>query len=163
MDLSKILIDDPLDHSKPNVIFDNLIPTESGVSLDSIVEVITIEKDEPMPVNIVEQAPRYPGCKEKTEVDFKKCLNKKIVAFVSSKFNSGLNISKNYQGKQKIYVQFEIDKNGHIIDIEARSAHTKLEKEAIRVVGKLPKRIPGKQQNQNVSVRYNLPIAFYIK
>ncbi len=165
LDLRKISIDDAQkdDAQKVETLLLGPPTNDINTSLSKIIEVNTEEDDEPMPINIVEQAPRYPGCKGKTELEFKKCLNKKIKTFVSNKFNSSLTIRNNIYGKQKIYVQFEIDKNGHIVNITVRSLHKKLEKEAIRVIGKLPKMIPGKQHNKNVSVKYNLPISFYIK
>lgn len=164
VDLSQIIIDKNNDEpAEKNILFEDPEPTQHNPSLSDIIEVITKDDDEPMPISIVEQAPRYPGCKGKTENEFKKCLNDKIVHFVSRKFNSNLENGTNIQGKQKIYVQFEIDKNGDIIDIKARSPHKALEKEAKRVIGKLPKMIPGKQQNRNVGVRYNLPITFYVQ
>jgi len=109
---------------------------------------------------LVEQAPRYPGCTEKSEKDYKKCFNEKIKRFISKKFNTNIDID--LSGKQKIYVLFEIDKNGDITNINAKATHKRLEKEAIKVINKLPKMIPGKQRNRNVGVKYTLPIVFEV-
>ena len=56
----------------------------------------------------------------------------------------------------------EIDKNGEIINIRAKAPHKRLEKEAIKVVNKLPKMEPGKQRNRNIGVKYTLPIVFEV-
>jgi len=66
-------------------------------------------------------------------------------------------------GKQNIYVQFKIDKSGNVSEIKASAKHIKLKKEAIRVVGKIPKMIPGKQRGENFEVMYTLPIVFEVR
>jgi protein TonB len=66
-------------------------------------------------------------------------------------------------GKQRISVQFIIDQNGNVVDIISRANHLKLEKEAKRIIKKLPKMIPGKQNNKKVRVKYNLPINFNVE
>lgn len=167
LDLTNIKIDEPIDNSIPNDFLNEEPQTNINIDslLNGIIEVHSKEEeeeDDPLPISLVEQAPRYPGCNKKTEIEFKKCLNDKIVKFVSKKFNPNLASEMNIHGKLKIQVQFEIDKNGDIINIKARSSHKKLEKEAKRVIGKLPKMIPAKQQNKNVGVRYNLPILYSI-
>ena len=64
----------------------------------------------------------------------------------------------------KVIVQFVIGKDGSVRDVEVlRSVDADLDKEAIRVVKKMPKWIPGKQQGVPVSVRFTLPITFKIQ
>ena len=58
---------------------------------------------------------------------------------------------------------FKIDKNGNVVNIEARSPHKRLRDEAIRVISLLPKMEPGKQQGKAVKVRYAVPIAFKVE
>lgn len=58
---------------------------------------------------------------------------------------------------------FKIDKNGEIVDIEARAPHKRLEIEAIKVVKKLPKMEPGKQRTRTVGVKYVLPISLHLE
>ena len=65
-------------------------------------------------------------------------------------------------GYQKIYVQFKIDKQGHVVDIKARAADSKLEREAIKVIKKIPQMTPGQQRDRNVEVIYNLPIKLQL-
>jgi len=60
-----------------------------------------------------------------------------------------------------VYVTYIVDVDGSITGVEiARGVHKLLDDEAMRVVKKLPKYVPGKQRNQAVPVRYNLPIKF---
>lgn len=159
--LTKIVIDETIDDSTSEEFF--LAPPPS-INYDSILnnlpKVDETPKEETVPFVLVEQAPRYPGCKGKTEEDYKKCFNEKIMRFVSKKFNTNFEIG--LSGKQKIFVLFEIDKNGNVTNIKAKAAHKRLEKEAIKVVNKLPKMEPGKQRNRNVGVKYTLPIVLEV-
>jgi len=60
-----------------------------------------------------------------------------------------------------VYVQFVVDNKGEIKDIEVRKGvHPLLDKEAKRVVAKMPKWKPGMNEGSAVSVRYMLPILF---
>jgi len=158
--LTKVIIDNR-DIDKPSQDF-LLKKPQKSINYDSIFDNLPLidedSKEESVPFVLVEQAPRYPGCKGKTEADYKKCFNDKVKRFISKKFNSNIDID--LSGKQKIYVLFEIDKYGDIININAKAPHKRLEKEAINVVNKLPKMEPGKQRNRNVGVKYVLPIVF---
>ncbi len=160
--LTKVVIDETdIDIPAEDFILKNPLPEINYDSIfDNLPVVDEIPKEESVPFVLVEQAPRYPGCKGKSEADFKKCFNEKIKRSISKKFNSNLDI--NLSGKQKIYVLFEIDKNGDITKINAKSPYKRLEKEAIKVINKLPKMIPGKQRNRNVGVKYTLPIVFEV-
>ena len=43
------------------------------------------------------------------------------------------------------------------------SVHSKLKKEAERVINKIPEMIPGKQRDKAVGVIYTLPIVFFVQ
>lgn len=110
----------------------------------------------------IEEAPVYPGCEdEKGNKARKKCMSDKITRLVQKKFN-GSDIASQYglTGMQKIYVQFQIDKTGKVIDIKSQASHPKLGDEAERVVNKIPEMRPGVQFDKPVGVRYTLPIVF---
>ena len=118
----------------------------------------TVDTDEPQPFILVEDAPIFPGCEGLNKQDSKQCFTNGITKFVNRKFNT--DIADNLSGKQKIWVQFVIDKTGTVTDIKAKSPSKQLEKEAIRVVEKLPQMTPGKQRKRAVPVKYTLPIVF---
>ena len=60
-----------------------------------------------------------------------------------------------------VYVRFVVNRNGTICEVEsAQAPHETLEKEALRVVNKMPKWVPGEQAGKQVRVRYTLPINF---
>ena len=62
-------------------------------------------------------------------------------------------------------ITFVVKKNGKIKNIEvARSSGNKqLDKEAIRVIKKMPKWKPGMQDGKNVNVLFALPITFKLR
>ncbi|MDR0619957.1 MAG: energy transducer TonB [Bacteroidales bacterium] len=63
-----------------------------------------------------------------------------------------------------VYVQFTVGKDGTIRDISVlRSPDPVFDREAIRVVQKMPKWLPGRQRGQAVAVRFRLPINFNLK
>lgn len=92
----------------------------------------------------IEQKPEFPGGIEK------------FYAFVG----------KNYQApeeeglKGKVYVTFVVEKDGSLTDIKViRDIGYGTGKEAIRVLNKCPKWIPGEQNGKKVRVLYSLPIT----
>lgn len=117
------------------------------------------------PTNIiaVEFVPVFPGCETAGGKDAKiACLSDKIGRFVGRKFKTTV-ADDNTQGTQQIYVQFKIDKNGDVVAIKARAKDKNLEKEAQRVISKLPKFTPGRMGDVPVDVMYSLPIKFNIE
>ncbi|GAA4800158.1 hypothetical protein GCM10023330_02050 [Litoribaculum gwangyangense] len=118
-----------------------------------------------IPVNFIQNVPIYPGCeKEKNNTDRKKCMSDKISKLIQRKFD-GSNIASEYglSGKQKIDVQFTIDKTGKVTSVKTRAPHPKLQDEAKRVINMIPEMTPGKQNNKNVGVIYTLPIIFQVQ
>lgn len=92
----------------------------------------------------IEQKPEYPGGIEK------------FYQFVG----------KNYQApeeeglKGKVYVTFVVEKDGSLTDIKViRDIGYGTGKEAVRVLNKCPKWIPGEQNGKKVRVLYSLPIT----
>lgn len=112
----------------------------------------------------VEQVPIYPGCEKYTTNDERReCMSKKIGRLIGRKFNTQLGSELGLSGRQRISVQFKINTQGNVTEILARAPHDRLEREAIKVVGKIPQMIPGKQRDKNVSVIYRLPIIFQVQ
>lgn len=65
--------------------------------------------------------------------------------------------------KGKVYLKFLVNKEGNISNIEVLrgiKGYPEFEREAIRVVKKMPPWIPGKQNGKAVSVWFTLPISF---
>lgn len=65
----------------------------------------------------------------------------------------------------RVLVQFVVNKDGSLSDCKVLRAtkYPALNKEALRLVKKMPKWTPGQQKGMSVRVRYTLPIAFNLK
>jgi len=65
--------------------------------------------------------------------------------------------------KGTVWVAFLVDKNGNVNNIQVlRGIGMGCDEEAMRVVGLMPKWIPGKQRGRPVDVLYRLPVKFTI-
>lgn len=126
------------------------------------VEVVDADSED-VPFSIIEKVPVYPGCKGDDNFTLRNCLNMNFRKHVAKHFNSKVVKKSGLKGAQKIYVKFQITKSGDIKIEGVRGPNKKIEREARRVVKKLPKMIPGKQKGKNVNVTYMLPIIFSVK
>ena len=139
--------------------------SEPAIDPSKISVVDNPDDDGSVSIVFVQKVPIYPGCENaKNNPERKKCMSEKIGKLIQRKFD-GSDIASNYglTGKQKIDVQFTIDKTGHVTDIKTRSPHPQLDKEAVRVINFIPEMTPGKQNNKNVGVIYTLPIVFQVQ
>ena len=102
------------------------------------------EDDENMIHSMAETKPDFPGGVEA----FSK--------FFFKNFKSPEKIEEPY----KMFVQFVVEKDGNLTNIKAiRTPHPEVTQEALRVIKKSPKWIPGRNNNKPVRVLYTLPIA----
>lgn len=113
---------------------------------DDIVEVENVEvedafDDVDVPFAIIEDVPIFPGCeavaKSKRRDCFKEKMNKHIVK--NSRYPD---IAQEMGIQGRVYVNFVIAKDGSIQEIRMRGPDKNLEKEAQRIISKLPKMIP---------------------
>ncbi|MFD1161745.1 energy transducer TonB [Hwangdonia seohaensis] len=147
--------DEPIEKSSDNIN----PPIDPGD-----IDVIPVPEEVPVPIAFVEQVPIYPGCeKKKTNDERRQCMSEKLTKLIQKKFNTGVGDDLGLSGKQVIRTQFKIDKTGHVTDVKVRGTHPELEKEAQRVINKIPDMTPGKQRDKNVGVSYTLPIVFKVQ
>jgi len=137
---------------------------EEIVEVEEIVEEEVEEEIADVPFAVIENVPIYPGCENENGNNAKKrCMSEKVQKFVQKKFDTELANDLGLDGKQRIFVQFKIDKSGNIVDVRARAPHPRLEREAVDVVKSLPRMTPGKQRGKAVGVLYSLPILFQVQ
>jgi len=149
-----------------------LAPTETTITEEvKEVKVTEIAREarvaeviDDVPFAVIENVPVYPGCEDKkNNDDRKKCMSEKITSFVNKNFNTGLANEQGLEGRQTIAVQFKIDKSGEVVGVVTKAKNAALQREAERVINKLPKMIPGKQRGKPVGVIYGLPIVFQVQ
>ncbi|WP_136481956.1 energy transducer TonB [Cognatitamlana onchidii] len=126
-----------------------------------ISEVVVEEVEEEVEVAfaIIEDVPVFPGCEGLSKAQTKQCFQKKIQEHVVKHFNyPQMALDMGIQGR--VSVVFIIDSKGHITGVRSRGPDEILEKEAERIVKKLPQMKPGKQRGKPVKVAYAIPIFF---
>lgn len=126
---------------------------DTEADAETVVEVFEQEEEvvEEEVFTIVENMPEFPGGQAKLF----EYLGKSIKYPPAAKANG---ISG------KVYVNFEVGKDGKITNVKIlRGVHDLLDEEAVRVVKAMPAWKPGKQRGKAVKVSYNLPINFQLK
>lgn len=114
----------------------------------------------PIAFSKVDKVPVFPGC-EGME-DKRACFNTMMRKHIGDNFKYPLEAQeKGIQGK--VYVLFVISKNGEITGLKMRGPHKLLEKEAKRIISKLPKMKAGESKGKSVDVGYSIPIEFKLK
>ncbi|MQP25326.1 TonB family protein [Flavobacterium sp. LMO8] len=122
------------------------------------------EIDEEVPFAVIEDVPVFPGCEGVAK-------NKRLDCFMEK---MAKHIKKNQQYPERamedgvqgrVSVLFVIDKDGGISNVQVRGPKggELLEKEAKRVIEKLPKFKPGMQRGKPVKVKYSQPITFKLQ
>jgi len=109
---------------------------------------------------VVDEVPVFPGC-EGNE-DIRACFQKMIMKHISKNFRYPEEAKeKGIQGR--VNVMFTIDKDGNIVNIRKRGPHQLLEAETQRIISRLPKMLPGKQNGEKVNVPFSIPITFRLQ
>ncbi len=134
---------------------------EKGQDFDKQYAIALKEFKELVPS--IDQFPIYPGCETKEVKYYQKCFQKKLNKHIGRTFNTEIANELGLQGKNRIYIVFEIDKKGEINIISTKAPHPRLKNEGIRVAKKLPKMKPGINRNKPVKIRYSLPIVFKVE
>lgn len=135
--------------------------TELQTTISKPVSKIQPSGKREVAVDFVDQVPVFPGCEGlSTNAERKQCLNDKIARLVKRRFDTSIGYDLGLAGQQRFFVQFKIDENGNVAGVKTSAQYNELDREAKRVIAKIPKMQPGKQQNKRVAVIYNLPINF---
>jgi len=117
-------------------------------------EVIADEKpkeEETKVFDVVEQMPEFPGGQAA------------LLKWISDNIKYPAIAEENgIQGR--VVCTFVVERDGSVTDVQvARSIDPSLDKEAVRVLKKMPKWIPGKQNGSAVRVKYTVPVTFRLQ
>ncbi len=124
------------------------------------IKVAEVEEPEvDVPFAIIEDVPLFPGCESVSKDKRKDCFQEKIQAHIKKNFSyHDAAIDAGHQGK--VFVSFVIEKDGSVSIANMRAPYPTLEKEAKRIMSKLPKMTPGKQRGKPVRMTMSIPITF---
>ncbi len=123
---------------------------EHGKDIAELEEhkVIVQEEEKDEVFQVVEQPPAFPGGMEALH----RWMHKELRYPITAQENG-------IEGR--VYIQFVVGKDGAIRDVVVvRSVDPALDKEAVRMVEKMPRWIPGKQRGVPVSASFTLPVTF---
>ena len=134
---------------------------------DDIVEVENVEVEDAfeevdVPFAIIEDVPIFPGCEAVAKSKRRDCFQEKMNKHIVKNFRYP-DIAQEIGIQGRVYVNFVIAKDGSIQEIRMRGPDKNLEKEAQRIISKLPKMIPGKQRGRPVRVPFSIPITFRLQ
>ena len=147
---------DEIMNSKVAVGALNVVGNDENGEVLKAKEVIATEPEKPKEeenkvFDVVEQMPSYPGGMGA------------LMQYLSSNIKYPAIAEENgIQGR--VICTFVVERDGSITDVKiAKSVDPSLDKEAMRVVSKMPKWIPGKQNGSAVRVKYTLPVTFRLQ
>ena len=147
---------DEIMNSKVAVGALNVVGNDENGEVLKAKEVIATEpvkpkEEENKVFDVVEQMPSYPGGMSA------------LMQYLSSNIKYPVIAEENgIQGR--VICTFVVERDGSITDVRiAKSVDPSLDKEAMRVVSKMPKWIPGKQNGSAVRVKYTLPVTFRLQ
>ncbi len=112
-----------------------------------------------VPLSVIDSAPIYIGCEEKTDLELKRCFYQQIEKHVKK----GIYYTENNRNKTSIYrvmSHFYIDSKGHIKNVKTRSGLKSLEIIVSNRIKELPQFTPGKQRGENVTTTLTIPFTF---
>ena len=132
---------------------------EEIIEVDDVV-VDEMDEDLDVPFSVIEDVPVFPGCEG--ESDKRACFNKMMQKHISKNFRYP-EIAQEMGIQGRVNVMFVIQKDGSIGGVRMRGPDKNLEKEAARIIDKLPKMVPGKQRGRAVRVPFSIPITFRLQ
>ena len=128
---------------------------ETGQAVEIKYVPVAVEEEEPEEQTIfevVEQMPEFPDGGMAGLMQF---LSKNI------KYPT---IAQENGTQGRVTVQFVVNKDGSIVDAKVlRGVDPYLDKEALRVIGSMPKWKPGMQRGKPVRVKYTVPVMFRLQ
>ena len=132
---------------------------------EEIVEIVEVEEefeDVDVPFAVIEDVPIFPGCERVAKSKRRDCFQEQINKHIRKNFRYP-EIAQEMGIQGRVYVNFVIDKDGSITSIRMRGPDKNLEKEAQRIISKLPRMTPGKQRGRAVRVPFSIPITFRLQ
>ena len=135
---------------------------DQDTKIADVEDVAVAEDDIPeeIPFILIEHAPVFPGCEnEQTEKDKRACFQEQMLKHIRKNFRYP-EVAQEMGLQGRVSVIFTVQKDGSIGNVRLRGPHESLEKEAARIISKLPKLTPGKQRGTAVKVPYSIPITF---
>lgn len=136
-------------------------PDDFVVPDDGLREGI-MEVPEPIEIskNALTMQPVFPGCEDIEDPrERNECTEAAINHFIATHFEYP-DVLREYEGMSgKIFVQFMVDENGFITNVEVlKGKHKLLDQAGLKAVESLPRMTPGQKDDKKVRAIYQVPI-----
>ncbi|MFD2908976.1 energy transducer TonB [Flavobacterium ardleyense] len=114
-----------------------------------------------LPFSVIEQVPLFPGCENEPKSRQFDCFQEQMTKHIKKNFNyPDRAMEDNIQGRVQVEYLIGVDGKVSVQRVKGPKGSELLEKEARRIIEKLPLLKPGKQRNKPVKVRHVVPITF---
>jgi hypothetical protein len=145
-----------------DTFYDELMKVEQ-MNLKSLNE---LTKEDQISLNNLLELNTYPAFKKSKFLNDKEKALSSFYNSMTDHIKANFNypekaMNANIQGKTN--VTFIISSEGEVNEIYACNAHPLLQLEGIRIIGLLPKLIPGSMNGNNVPIRYSQPFSFKLQ
>ena len=127
-----------------------------------VVEVIEEYEDIDVPFAVIEDVPIFPGCERVNKSERRNCFQDQMNKHIKRNFRYP-EIAQEMEIQGRVYINFIISKNGSITNIRMRGPDKNLEKEAERIIAKLPRMTPRKTKGKTYRVPFSIPITFRLR
>jgi bla regulator protein BlaR1 len=108
----------------------------------------------------IDEVPVFPGCEDAT--DKRACFNEKMQEHIRKNFRYP-EVAQEAGIQGRVNILMTIDRNGNLANLKLRGPSEVLEDEAGRIIRRLPKMEPGKQEGVAANVIYAIPITFKLQ
>lgn len=126
------------------------------------LELLVSNEEELYTGGYVLEMPLFEGCERIGYSEDRSCVQTRMQEHVMRYFKYPLRAEQDgIEGK--VFINFTIDEDGRVKDISTRGPHPILEKEALRIIGKLEKFQPGFLNGKPKSILYTVPITFKLQ
>lgn len=113
-----------------------------------------------VPFTAIDEAPIFPGCE--SAADKRACFLENVQNHIRKHFRYPQEAQeKGIQGR--VAIMFGINADGDIVDIKSKGPSPILEQESHRIIARLPKMEPAKQNGNPADVIFSIPITFKLK
>jgi periplasmic protein TonB len=104
----------------------------------------------------------FPGCESVETSELENCFYAKLNQHISDNFEYP-EIAQEYGITGTVYVEFIVDEDGDIIELQTRGPDKNLVKEARRIIMKLPKMTPAKIKGRTEKTEFSTRMTFNLE
>jgi hypothetical protein len=141
-------------------VFNNKTNKWEKINFSGSEKVRVSSDDSTISFILVEKSPTFPGC----ESGDKDCFSQEIKKHFSRNFDTKLpNQLGLKSGKKRVFIAFDVNKEGNIVNVQVRAPHKNIKEEVIRVMSTLPIMIPGEHNGKTISVKYSIPVTIIVE